>query len=69
MYAPSRDLCATKEVPIEIVDAQAESFTLIVYRSKLLRGCDDVTLQMKRMSDAEYSGALPGDRAFVISRR
>lgn len=69
LYAPSRDLCATKEAPIEIVDAQVESFTVVVYRSKLLRGCEDVTLQMKRSSDGQYSGTLPGDRIFVISRR
>jgi hypothetical protein len=34
LYAPSRDPCARAEVPIEIDDAQAESFTLIVLRSR-----------------------------------
>lgn len=69
LYAPSRDLCATKEVPIEIVDAQVGAFTLIVYRSKLLRGCENVTIQMRRTPNLQYSGTLPGDRIFVITRR
>lgn len=53
-----RDACAGREAPIIVRSASAEELVFRVMRSKVLSGCPDFTLTMKRVGDGRLEGAM-----------
>lgn len=61
--------CVGREMPITINKVEPESFEFGMTGSRVLTGCEDFVVQMKRIDDKSFEGALADGRKLLLVRQ
>lgn len=65
----SRDICAGRDAPIVVRTATPEQLEFRVMRSKVMTGCPDFQVPLKRVDDARFEGALSNGFKVQLTRQ
>lgn len=60
--------CIGRKFPMTVVSSGTNTVTLTVTSSKVMVGCDDIVLELKRVNPTTLEGQFPDGRAVTVGR-